>query len=87
MGRTALYRFWRLESGPPHDLISGCTDSGKSRLVDLLLCEERHSPLIVSWIIDPQGGQSLPAWRGQVDIFAESAADGADLLEHAVDEM
>jgi hypothetical protein len=84
---AARYRFWRLESGPPHDLISGCTDSGKSRLVDLLLSEERHSPLIVSWVIDPQGGQSLPAWRGNVDIFVESAADGVDLLEFAVDEM
>jgi hypothetical protein len=86
-GRVALYRFWRLESGAVHTLLSGGTDAGKSRVVDLLLCEERLSPLIASWVIDPQQGQSLPAWRGNVDIFAETAADGADLLEHAAKEM
>ncbi|MGH3784755.1 MAG: hypothetical protein ACRDR6_10855 [Pseudonocardiaceae bacterium] len=86
-GRQALYRSWRPGSGAVHDLISGCTDSGKSRLVDVLLAEERHCTLIASWVIDPQGGQSLPAWKNATDQFATSPTEGRDLLEYGVEVM
>jgi hypothetical protein len=64
-----------------------CIPTHNSRLTDLLLAEERHSTLVSSFVIDPQGGQSLPAWRDAVAEFATDAAEGRDLLEHAVDIM
>ncbi|MGP3979408.1 hypothetical protein ACTWQF_36455 [Streptomyces sp. 8N114] len=81
------YRFWRPGSGPVHDLIAGTTDAGKSRLLDQLLAYERHSPLMVSWVIDPQRGQSLPDWQDAVDWFADSVAEGKKLLKAAQREM
>lgn len=76
-GQPVLYRHFRRGSGPTHTLISGCTDSGKSRLVDELLANERHSGgLIVSVISDPQHGQSLPDWQGNVSHYADSAIGG-----------
>ncbi|RAJ61735.1 hypothetical protein K378_04095 [Streptomyces sp. Amel2xB2] len=86
-GGHALYRFWRPGSGPVHDLIAGTTDAGKSRLLDQLLAYERHSPLMVSWVIDPQRGQSLPDWQDAVDWFADSVAEGKKLLKAAQREM
>ncbi|WP_181764082.1 hypothetical protein [Streptomyces albidus (ex Kaewkla and Franco 2022)] len=86
-GGHALYRFWRPGSGPVHDLIAGTTDAGKSRLLDQLLAYERHSPLTVSWVIDPQRGQSLPDWQDAVDWFADSVAEGKKLLKAAQREM
>jgi hypothetical protein len=67
----AEYVWYRPGSGPWHDLIAGTTDAGKSRLVDLLLASSRLAHgLIVDWVGDPQFGQSLPAWQGEVDWFA-----------------
>jgi hypothetical protein len=83
-GFTALYRFWRPGSGPVHDLIAGTTDAGKSRLVDMLLAYERHCGHVVSWVIDPQRGQSLPDWQGNVDWFASSAEEGLKMLRRAL---
>jgi hypothetical protein len=86
-GREARMRLWMPDSGGVHMLMAGCTNSGKSRITDMLLAEERHSPLISSFVIDPQGGQSLPAWKKATAEFATTAAEGTDLLEHAVDIM
>lgn len=86
-GTTAPYRFYRLGSGPVHDLIAGTTDSGKSRLLDQLLAAERHSGVVVSWVIDPQRGQSLPDWLDGVDWFAPSADEGLRMLRAARDVM
>ncbi len=86
-GGPAMYRFWAPSSGPWHDLIAGTTGSGKSRLIDLLLAEERRSPLIASVIIDPQNGQSLPAWRRHVALFADTAELGMAVLYAVRDEM
>lgn len=83
-GDPVMYRFWRNGSGPVHDLISGDTDGGKSRLLDLLLAMEKQSTLIHSWVIDPQGGQSLPDWQDDVGWFADSAEEGITLLMAAV---
>lgn len=86
-GTTAPYRFYRLGSGSVHDLIAGTTDSGKSRLLDQLLAAERHSGLAVSWVIDPQRGQSLPDWVDGVDWFAVSVEEGVRMLRAARDVM
>lgn len=66
------YRHYRPGSGPVHTLISGSTDSGKSRTVEQLLAEERHSGVVVSWVIDPQAGQSLPDWQDNVPVYARN---------------
>jgi hypothetical protein len=79
-----FYQFWRQHSGAVHTLISGCTDSGKSRLLELLLSYERHScGLIVSWLCDPQRGQSVPAYKRHVDYFAGSVEEGLRMLQLA----
>ncbi len=82
-GKPVPYRFYRLASGPVHDLISGTTDAGKSTLVGLLLAEERHGRVIVSWVIDPQRGQSLPDWTGAVDWFAGTPEEAMLILRAA----
>jgi len=92
-GEQALYRFYRRGSGPVHDLVAGTTDAGKSRTLDLLLAIERHSPLMVSFVIDPQEGQSLPRWKPRRDGtrrvhgFARNAVDGLMLLAALEAEM
>lgn len=81
------YRHYRPGSGPVHDLIAGCTDSGKSRTVEQLLAEERHSGVIISQVIDPQGGASLPDWQDHVDRYARTIAEARVLLTDARDRM
>lgn len=81
------YRHYRPGSGPVHTLIAGSTDAGKSRTVDQLLAEERHSGVIVSQIIDPQGGQSLPDWQGKVNAYARNITEARVLLARARDRM
>lgn len=66
-------------SGVVHSFIVGTTGSGKSRLLDLLLSIERHNG-VISWVCDPQGGQSLPDWTEAVDWFAPTAEDGYLML-------
>jgi hypothetical protein len=81
------YRFFRPGSGPQHDLISGSTDAGKSRLIDQLLAYERHSGFMVSLVIDPQRGQSVPDWKHNVQAFAGGTLDGLALLRRVEVEM
>lgn len=81
------YRHYRPDSGPVHDLISGSTDSGKSRTVEQLLAEERHSGLIISQVIDPQGGASLPDWQNHVNKYARTILEARELLTTARDRM
>lgn len=81
------YRHYRSGSGPVHDLISGSTDSGKSRTVEQLLAEERHSGLIISQVIDPQGGASLPDWQNHVNRYARTILEARELLSDARDRM
>ena len=108
-GTPVAYQLYR-ESGPVHDLISGTTDSGKSRFVDQCLAIERHASwvsdtdvkdpetgemipagqpigLFHSYVIDPQGGQSLPDWQEDVAGYAKSAEDGLVLLGALHSEM
>lgn len=86
-GMDVLYRYYRRGSGPVHDLIAGTTGSGKSRLLDMLLAIERHSPLMTSVVIDPQGGQSLPDWVDAVPVFASTLEEAAVVIAGVEDEM
>jgi hypothetical protein len=82
-----LYRHYRPGEGPVHSLIAGSTGSGKSVAVSQLLAEERHSGVIVSWVIDPQGGQSLPDWQDSAGEFARNIVEARELLTRARDRM
>jgi hypothetical protein len=77
-GAPAHYAFWK-PSGPVHSVVYGATDGGKSRFLDMLLGTERHNG-IVSWVCDPQGGQSLPRWRESVDWYEDTAQGGLAML-------
>ncbi|MEU0847715.1 hypothetical protein ABZ387_07070 [Streptomyces flaveolus] len=77
-GEPARYAFWK-PSGPVHTVVYGATDGGKSRFLDMLLGTERHNG-IVSWVCDPQGGQSLPRWREAVDWYEDTAQGGLAVL-------
>ncbi|WP_030975165.1 hypothetical protein [Streptomyces sp. NRRL S-1824] len=77
-GAPAHYAFWK-PSGPVHTVVYGATDGGKSRFLDMLLGTERHNG-IVSFVCDPQGGQSLPRWREAVDWYEDTAMGGMAML-------
>ncbi|MFI0406535.1 hypothetical protein [Actinomadura sp. 3N508] len=77
------YRHWRRGHGPVHTLIAGTTDAGKSALVKMLLAEERHCGLVVSWLVDPQRGQSYSGWKKSVHRFAGTVAEARRLLFEA----
>lgn len=91
---STLYRFYQRGSGPVHDLIAGTTGSGKSRLVEQLLAVERASPFMASVVIDPQRGQSLPAFKSMKNGtihrtagFATTTEEALFLLQMVQDEM
>jgi hypothetical protein len=93
-GTSAFVRFWRPGSGTLHEMVCGASDAGKSRYVDLALALERHcldpetgEHLVVSWIADPQQGQSLPDWQGRVDRFETSIEGAMAMLEDVDAEM
>lgn len=92
-GKSVPYRHYRPGSGPVHDLVTGSTDSGKSTAVSELLAEERHAlteegeHLIVSWVIDPQGGMSFPDWQRNVGKYARTMAEARDMLREACGRM
>lgn len=69
-GDQANYRFFLPGSGAVHSFVTGTSGSGKSRLLDALLGIERRSPLVCSFVIDPQAGLSLPDWPDGVAVFA-----------------
>jgi hypothetical protein len=82
-GQPAVFRFYLPGWGPLSALIAGATGGGKSRLLELLLAEALHSGLIVPWIADPQGGQSLPRWTDHVDWCALSPVEIKRMLKAA----
>jgi hypothetical protein len=86
-GQPVPYLWWT-EIGPPHEIMSGCTGSGKSELVSLLLLTSLHSHgLVVDWVGDPQGGQSYGALKDQVDWFARDKTEITLMLLAAKKEM
>jgi hypothetical protein len=83
-GEPILWRLWQPDSGPWHDLISGTTGAGKSRLLDLLLVSCRSTGLVVNWIIDPDQGQSLPQWVDNVEWAVTDMTEAKVMLRAAV---
>ncbi len=69
-GERVRHAFWRPGWGAVMELIAGCTGSGKSEYLNLLLGMERRSGVVVSWVGDPQLGQSLGDVRDGIDWFA-----------------
>lgn len=79
---------WWTESGAVHDLISGCTGSGKSEVVAQLLIISLHSGgLAMDWLGDPQSGQSYGALKRMVDYFAVGISEIQLMLLAALTEM
>lgn len=79
---------WWTESGTVHDLISGCTGSGKSEVVAQLLIISLHSGgLAIDWLGDPQSGQSYGALKRMVDYFAVGIPEIQLMLLAALTEM
>lgn len=86
-GLDILYTWWT-STGAAHDLISGCTGSGKSELVAQLILAGLHSDgLVLDWVGDPQGGQSYGALKDAVDWFARDKTEITLMLLAALKEM
>jgi hypothetical protein len=83
----AMVQFFKPGWGPVHWLVSGTTGAGKSRFLDWTLAESAHSGVIATWLGDPQGGQSVPAWRDRVHRFAETPEAITTMLRDARTEM
>lgn len=86
-GSRGRHPFWRPGWGALMELIAGCTGSGKSEYVNLLLALERKSGRVVSWVGDPQMGQSLGDVRDGVDWFAPTNEEILVMLRTAVTVM
>ncbi|HET6751584.1 MAG TPA: hypothetical protein VFL71_20250, partial [Actinomycetes bacterium] len=86
-GTVGEWRWWSPQgsgaSGVTHGLVAGTTGAGKSRLLALKLAYERATPLMVSWVADPQGGQSLPEWVEGVDWYGRDMDEIAVMLHAA----
>ena len=66
-GQPAHFRFWSPRNGAEQSVVVGVKGSGKSYLLHLLLsCAVTSEVPVVPIVLDPQQGQSLPDWRGQV---------------------
>jgi hypothetical protein len=86
-GERIQHEFWRPGWGSVMELIAGCTGSGKSEYLNLLLALERKSGRVVSWVGDPQMGQSLGDVRDGVDWFAPTVDEILIMLRVAVQVM
>jgi hypothetical protein len=86
-GGRIEHEFWRPGWGAVMELIAGCTGSGKSEYLNLLLALERKSRMVVSWVGDPQMGQSLGDVRDGVDWFAPTVEEILIMLRVAVQVM
>ena len=86
-GDRIEHEFWRPGWGAVMELIAGCTGSGKSEYLNLLLAMERESDVCVSWVGDPQMGQSLGDVRDGVDWFAPTVEEILVMLRTAVQVM
>lgn len=82
-GRRLTHQFWRTGWGAVMELIAGATGGGKSEYLNLLLALERKSDRVVSWVCDPQLGQSLGDIRDGIDWFAPTAEELVIMLRCA----
>jgi hypothetical protein len=83
-GSRGRHQFWRPGWGAVMELIAGATGSGKSEYLNLLLSLERQCGRVVSWVGDPQMGQSLGDIRDGVDWFAPTVEEILIMLRCAV---
>jgi len=83
-GTRAIHPFWRPGWGPPMELIAGATGGGKSEYLNLLVAMERKSGVCISWVCDPQMGQTLGDLRDGVDWFAPTTEELLLMLKTAV---
>ena len=66
-GDAAHFRFWSPRNGAEQSIVVGVKGSGKSYLLHLLLSIAVTSEVpVIPIVLDPQQGQSLPDWRGEV---------------------
>lgn len=86
-GDRIQHTFWRPGWGAVMELLAGATGSGKSEYLNLLLALERQSGVCVSWVCDPQMGQSLGDIRDGVDWFAPTVEEFLIMLRVAVQVM
>lgn len=83
-----IWYVWWTKDGAAHDLISGCSGSGKSELVAQLSLNGLHSDgLVLDWLADPQGGQSYGRIKDEVDWFARDLSEIKLMLLAALKEM
>jgi hypothetical protein len=86
-GGDVLYQWWT-KTGAVHDLVSGCTGSGKSEFVAQLILDSLHSGgRVLDWVGDPQGGQSYGQLKDEVDWFARDLSEIRFMLLAAKKEM
>jgi hypothetical protein len=86
-GERIEHTFWRPGWGAVMELLAGSTGSGKSEYLNLLLALERLSGRVVSWVGDPQMGQTLGDIRDGVDWFAPTVEEILTMLRVAVQVM
>ncbi len=66
-GEPAHFRFWSPRNGAEQSIVVGVKGGGKSYALHLLLaCAVTSQVPVVPIVLDPQQGQSLLDWRGQV---------------------
>lgn len=58
----AAIRLFKPGAGMRHLLVAGGTGAGKSYLLSNIIAAIEHSGVGVTWLADPQGGQSIPEW-------------------------
>jgi hypothetical protein len=76
-GTPAHFRFWSPRNGAEQSIIVGVKGSGKSYLLHLLLSLAVTSEIpVIPIVLDPQQGQSMPDWRGQIP-YARGIAECA----------
>jgi hypothetical protein len=87
-GRSIVFQWYTATDGAAHALISGGTGSGKSTLVAALIIVALHSGgRILTWLADPQSGQSYGALKDHVDWLAPNHSEILFMLLAAVKEM
>lgn len=86
-GTRISHTFWRPGWGAVMELIAGCTGSGKSEYLNLLIAMQRRSGVVIDWVGDPQMGQSLGDVRDGVDWFAPTTEEILLMLRTAVSVM